>query len=476
MLDLYGTLSLGQRSLQTQRQGVEIAGHNLANVNNAFYTRQRLIIQTSQAVPSAIGPQGTGADGVAIQQLRSMLVDRQLQGEISTRGYLEARQQALQYAQADLGQQINRQSSTAESAAASEGVGTQYSLAEGLSDLFNSFQSLATKPTSMAERQVLMMKAQTLATQFNQVDQRLDKLRGFLNESLQTDVDKANQLVEEIARLNNQVFNSEVNGFGVANDLRDTRQAKIEELARLTRIQTVEQANGMIDVTIGNQDVVLGNQQVDSLATYDAGNGQWLVRTRKAAQNLTLTGGTMEGTIEARDQDALKLKSDLNRLAGLLIEEVNSIHTTGFSLNGSTGIRFFNGANASDIQANSDLLNNPAMVQASGSASAPGDNSATLATAKLGNGTFASLSNQTFSQGYGQTVATLGQALSSVNNQLTDQQVVEKLLERQRDSCSGVSSDEKMTELVKFQKAFEASARLINTVDEMLETVISLKR
>ncbi|HOW68539.1 MAG TPA: flagellar hook-associated protein FlgK [Candidatus Paceibacterota bacterium] len=476
MLDLYGTLSLGQRSLQTQRQGVEIAGHNLANVNNPAYTRQRLIIQTSQAVPSAIGPQGTGADGVAIQQLRNTLVDRQLQGEISTRGYLQAKQQALQYAQADLGQEIDRQSATAESASASEGVGAQYSLAEGLSDLFNNFQSLATNPTSMAERQVLMMKAQTLATQFNQVDQRLGELRGFLNESLQTDIDKVNQLVEEIARLNNQVFNSEVNGFGVANDLRDTRQAKIEELAGLTRIQTVEQANGMIDVAIEGQDLILGNQKIDSLEIHDAGSGQWLARTRSAGQNLTLTGGKMQGTIDARDRDVRKLKEDLNGLAALLIDEVNKIHIAGFSLNGSTGARFFNGTHAGDIEANVDLLNNPALVQASGSATAPGDNSAALAMAKLGNATFEPLNNQSFSQGYGQTVATLGQSLSSVNNQLTDQEVVEKLLKRQRDSYSGVSLDEEMTELMKFQKAFEASARLINTVDEMLDTVISLKR
>src|SRR2546427_13202 len=167
MPGLFAILNLGSRSLQTQRQGVEVAGQNLANVNNPAYARQRVAIQTAPTVSSDLGPQGTGADAVAIVQLRSRILDNQIQSESSVRGSLEAQQLALQYAQANLGTQMDRLASGAEGAAAAQGVGGAHSLADGFADLFNGFQSLSTNPTSMAERQSLLMKASNLTTQFN---------------------------------------------------------------------------------------------------------------------------------------------------------------------------------------------------------------------------------------------------------------------------------------------------------------------
>ena len=469
-------MGLGQRSLQTQRAGVEVTGHNLANVNTPGYTRQRLLIVTSPTTPGPMGPQGTGADAMAIEQMGNVLVDRQIQTEESVSGYWEAQQSALQYAQADLGQAIDRQAADASGADAAQASGSQVGLAEGLADLFNGFQSLATNPTSLSERQVLTMKAQTLSTQFNQVDQRLDKLTGFLNDSVTTDVATANRLLGEVTTLNEQIYRSELGTSGVANDLRDTRQQKLEELAQVTNFQTVDQSNGMVDIVISGQTLVSGVQQTDSLETYDAGGGQLLLRTQTGGTALTLTGGSIQGTISARDGEVKTLKDDLNTLAAQLITTVNAIHSSGYSLTGSTKSNFFDGTNAADIQVNSALLNNPALIQASGTLGAVGDNSQALALAQLAEQPQAALHGQTFSQSYGQTVAAMGQSLSSVNNQLSDQQVVENLLKSQRDSFSGVSLDEEMTNLMKFQKAFQASARLINTIDEMLDTVLSLKR
>jgi len=476
MLGLFGTLGLGQRALQTQRQGVEVAGQNLANVNNPAYARQRLVVASSLSIPSAVGPQGTGVEAVAIQQLRSALVDSQMQTEVSVSGFWESQQMALQYAQADLGQQINSADTSADGTTAT-GSGTgQYSIAQGLSDLFNGFQTVATSPTSMAERQVLMMKAQTLATQFNQVDARLGQLNTFLNESVTHDVSSANRLLGEVAKLNDQIYKSELGASGVANDLRDTRQQKLEQLSKFVNIQTTAQSNGMVDVAIAGQNLVTGNTLADNLQAYDPGTGQLLVRTQSGAVSLTLTGGSIQGSVDARDGDVKKLRDSLNTLAAGLITTVNSVHAAGYNLNGVAGNDFFTGTNAGDINVNGLLLNNPALVQASGSTTAVGDNTTMLALSQLANQPQAGLSNQTFSQSYGQTVATLGQALSSVNNQQADQQVVQNLLQKQRDSYSGVSLDEEMTNLIKYQKAFEASARLINTIDEMLDTVLSLKR
>ena len=170
------------------------------------------------------------------------------------------------------------------------------------------------------------------------------------------------------------------------------------------------------------------------------------------------------------------MRTEVNGLAAVLITEVNALHSTGFSLTGSTGANFFTGTNAADIDVNSALLSDPALLQVSGTNGAVGDNQVALALGQLANQAQVSLAGRTFSQNYGQNVAGFGNALSSVNRELSDQTAVGDMLLRQRDSVSGVSLDEEMTDLVKFQKAFEASAHLITTVDEMLDTVLNLKR
>ena len=474
MLGLFGTLSLAQRSLQNQQQGIEVTGHNLANVNNPAYSRQRLVVQTSSSLDTPIGPQGTGAEVAAIQQLRSVILDTQLQGEISVTGFLDARQQALQSAQTNLGQQVDRQTTGPEGAAAAQGVGTQHAIAEGLSDLFNAFQSLSTSPTSLTERQVLLMKAQTLAVQFNQVDDRLNKLSSTLNNSIKSDVSAANQLITSIAKLNDQIIKAEVRETGSANDLRDTRQQQIEGLAKLVNIQTAPSANGAIDISIGGIGVVSNGDVVDQLEAYDAGGGKILLRTQTAQTPLSLTGGSVQGNIETRDGTLSNLRSNLNSLASVLVTEVNQAHRAGFGLDGSTGADFFTGTTAADIQVNNALLSNPASIQAGGVAGAAGDNEVARTLGQLADKKHAGLSNQTFSGNYGQTVAALGQDLADTNGHLSDQHAMESLLQRQRDSIGGVSLDEEMTDLMKFQKAYQASARLITTVNEMLNTVINM--
>jgi flagellar hook-associated protein 1 FlgK len=476
MLGLFGTLSMATRSLQTQLNGTEVAGHNLANVNTPGYARQRVAIETSLTVPSELGPQGTGADAIAILQIRDALIDRQIVSETSVRGSYESRQKALQFGQAALGQQIDRQATGAEGSAAAAGVGGQHGIAEDLSDLFSAFQSLSTNPTSMAERQVLAIKAQNLATQFNQVSNRLASVSNWLDDSLASDVEQANIAINDIAKLNEQIIAIELGTNASANDLRDTRQRRIEDLAKLVKIDTTANSNGGVDIEIDGVSLVSGANVVDTLETYDAGGGQFLVRTVTGGTALNLDGGSMQGTIQARDIELASIQANINALASTLISEVNAVHAPGFGLGGSTGENFFIGSTASDIGVNSNLLNDPSRIQASGVSGAVGDNRVAVALAQLAEVTYPGLANQTFLENYGQTVASLGQALNGVNTQLGNQALVEGMLLRQRDSVSGVSLDEELTDLIKFQRAFEASAKLITTIDEMLNTVVNLKR
>ncbi len=170
------------------------------------------------------------------------------------------------------------------------------------------------------------------------------------------------------------------------------------------------------------------------------------------------------------------MQTQIDTLAGTLISEVNAVHAGGYGLTGTTGEDFFTGTDASDIAMNAALVNSPSMIQASGVAGAVGDNSVMVQMAQLADKAHAGLTNQTFLESYSQSVAALGQALNGTNTQLANQQIVESMLLRQRDAVSGVSLDEEMTDLIKFQRGFEASAKLITTIDEMLETVLNLKR
>src|SRR5262249_48606310 len=158
-------------SLSTEQQGIEVTGHNLANVNNPAYARQRLNIATAPTVQSDIGPQGNGAEGAAIVRLRSDLLDQQISSDISVTQSLAAQQSPLQSAEPDPGQDLDSAAAGAQGGAAASSVGSSHSLADGLSNLFSSFQSLSTDPSSLAQRAAVLGKASDLATQFNQVDQ-----------------------------------------------------------------------------------------------------------------------------------------------------------------------------------------------------------------------------------------------------------------------------------------------------------------
>ncbi|MFA6545367.1 MAG: flagellar hook-associated protein FlgK [Limisphaerales bacterium] len=474
MLGLFGALNMGTRALQTQRQGVEVAGHNLANVNNPVYARQRISISSTSGPDANLGSQGAGADVASIQRLRSQVLDNQIVAEDSVQGSLNAQQKALEYAQADMGQQIDRLASGAEGASAAQGVGGAHSLSSGLSELFSAFQSLSTDPSSVTERQVVVMKAANLATQFSQADDRLARLSASLDDSVKTDVSSANELLSEIARLNDLIRKSELNLPGSANDLRDTRQMKIESLAGLVKVDAAEDASGM-SISINGTTMLTGSTVLETLATYQPATGGLLVQTASGTP-LALTGGSIEGTITARDGAIASLHKDVNDLASVLITEVNALHQPGFSLSGSTGAKFFTGSNATDIQVNSTIAANPTLIQVAGVAGAAGDNTVAVALGQLSTRTHPALNGQTLNEYYASSIASIGQSLSTLDNQVADQNVVDQMLSQQRDSVSGVSLDEEMTDMVRFQKAFEASARLISTISDMLDIVVNLKR
>jgi flagellar hook-associated protein 1 FlgK len=317
-------------------------------------------------------------------------------------------------------------------------------------------------------------QAQNLASTFNQISRQLTGMQSSLNASVSSDVSSANEQLSNIAGLNRQISFAEFGG-GNANDLLDEREQALENLSQLTDITTSTETNGTVDVSIGGQTLVSGGQVLDTLQTYDAGSGNRLVQTTTSGTNLTLTGGSIQGAIDARDGTLAALQNNVNTLAASLITQVNTVHGGGYSLTGSTGADFFGGTDAATITVNAALVNNPSLVQASGDATATGDNSVALSLAQLDDTTQSGLNGESFSDYYSQSVADLGNALSTANTQVTDQTSVATMLATQRSSISGVSVDEEMTNLMGFQRAYEASAQLVTTINTLMGDTLAMK-
>jgi len=464
---------MASRSLQTQMTGVEITGQNLANVNTTGYSRQRVQISASPDIITSVGPEGTGADATAIQQIVSNLLNNQIQSQSSTSGYWNSQQSALQSAQNALGEFLNGSGATAGTSATGATDTTNTGLSAQLSSFFSAFSALASS-ASDSNKQAAVSAGQQLATTFNNLNTQFSNVKNSLNDSLNNDVSSANKLLTDIASLNQEISSAEFTG-GNANDLRDTREQDLENLSQLTNITTSSGSNGAVNITVGGQTLVSGNSVSDTLQTYDAGGGQLLVRTATGGVNLTLTGGSMQGTIDARDGTLATMQNSVNNLAGTLITQVNAIHNSGYNSAGGTGNTFFTGTNAATIGVNSALVNNAGLLQVSSSATLSGDTSLALQISQLSSATQSSLNNQTFGDSYDSTVATLGDALNTANTQVSDQSAVSSMLQTQRGSISGVNVDEEMTNMLTFQRAYQASAQVVTTVNTMLGDLLSMK-
>ncbi|ATC64114.1 flagellar hook-associated protein FlgK [Nibricoccus aquaticus] len=468
MSGLFGALSNGIKALNAQSRAIETAGRNLANVNNPNYARQRIVYGDRGTVQTPLGAQSLGLEAKQIEQMRDFLLDRQVVRENSLKSSYETQQAAYQKAQAGLGQSIDRAGETDTTGAAGSGSG----ISESLSDFFNSFQSFAARPTDPGEKQTLIQKAGVLTDRIQITDNRLAEVQSDLTFQASADVDDANRILSSIAELNAQIGRFEINAPGTAVDLRDQRQAQLEELSKKISFET--------------QPDPAGSGQINVLARDGSGNPVVLVNLATVAGPLSLsgatisggtpstalnvTGGSIKGAIIARDTGVQDLRDNLDALASQLVTSVNAAYAP-------SGGTFFNaaGVTAGTISLATGL--NATTLKATTPTGAAGDNNIAKAVANLANTSFSTSGGDaidgTFSQFYSTTVANFGQTLSTTNSRVTEQTNIENLVRTQRDGVSGVSLDEEMTDLMKYQRSFQASSRVIQVIDELLDTIVN---
>jgi flagellar hook-associated protein 1 FlgK len=338
---------------------------------------------------------------------------------------------------------------------------------------FNAWQAVANRPEDRAVRTALVEEARSLALTFRQTDQQLEQLRFDINRQLEIKTTQVNDLAQQVATLNAQI--GQVEGSGQqANDLRDQRDQLVNRLASLTRVSQSENTNGVINLYVSGRALVLGDVASPMTAAL-TGGGDVSVQWQSDGATVSLGSGELAGLARVRDTTLAQQRTGLNSLVTTLITEVNALHTTGYGLTDASAPNraFFTGTNATTIAVNGTIETTPELLAVAGAPNLPGDNSIGLAIAKLRDGLTMGGGTATFQAYYRSQTATLGTAARQAVTTAQNQQVLVDMLNRRQESFSGVNIDEETTNLIKFQHAYQAAARVITTVDDMLDRVIN---
>ena len=462
MTNINGILNMAGNALLTHQLAINIAGNNIANVNTPGYSRQRLILATGQPQVSALGLIGHGVEAVQVERAYDRFVGVQINNESQSLGRWQAQQQVLEGVEIIFDE--------------SDGFG----LSQAISDYFNAWQALSMDPEGEAQRQMVISKGEVLANTFKQKYSAVQSTQRGIDADIKGAVGSINQLTAQIADLNRKIIDTETTGKP-ANEYRDQRDLALKELSSLIEISSFEDHNGAVKVSLpGGRTLVDGVTNRDLATRVNPASGlldvMW-VSPDSSTVDITgsISGGKVGGWLEVRDVTLEDYLTRLDDLADAIIQEVNTAHSAGFGLDDSTGNDFFTGSDASDIEVNIDLINDLNLIAASGTlAGVPGNGDNAVDIANLQHKAVLSGNTATFAEFYGSLVSDVGNELLAVNAYHQHQSDMVNQLESYRESISGVSLDEEMVNLVKFQSAYDASAKLITTADELIQTVLSI--
>ncbi|MDK2903477.1 MAG: flagellar hook-associated protein 1 [Clostridiales bacterium] len=483
----YG-LQIGKSAINLQQQALNVTAHNIANAGTPGYTRQQVI---SEAIvpPSTLGmgyiygrwQVGGGADIQEIRQLRDGYLDAQFRSESQLSGQWEVRRDMLQHLEGI----FNEPSET--------GITTV------VEQFFSSLEELSKNPESMSVRALVRERGITLADTVQHVYTQLESLQKQADQGVAITVQDINSHIEQIRDLNEQIFKYELGGTK-ANDLRDRRNLLVDELSKMIDITVNEDINGHFSIKMGDKELVNHfdmhtldiEPRTDGEKLNDADVGGLLkIMWDGADITADITGGQLKGYIDIRDgigpaavvgqNEAVGVPyymSKWNEWAKAFVTEINEQHKAGYGLNDTTGKLFFESADADDwtakdmrVSSDIDDLNN---IAASGNSGEPGNNTNALALLQLRDKTTGIFTeNGSFEDYINSLISTLGVDSQQAIRMVDNEQALIGQIESKRQSISGVSLDEELTNMVKFQQSYNAAARVITAMDEMLDVLVN---
>jgi flagellar hook-associated protein 1 FlgK len=452
-MSLNASLSIAVQSLLADNGALQATNNNIANANTPGYSRQTVILQPAAPTNEGNLSMGNGVVLEGFQSVRDELLQMQIQQQTQAQSGANAQLTSLQQIQPIFTTSTND-------------IGTQ------MSALFSSLSSLSAAPSSSSSRQGVLTAGQNLATAFNTTSNSLTTQQTGLNTQVAQDVNQINQLTQQIAALNPQLAALKSSGQD-GGTIQDQQDQLVLNLSKLTDVSVTQTESG-VTLTTGNGTPLVAGSQSFALQSTTGSDGMQHVLDHSGSDiTASLKSGDLGGTIQTRDQTIPGLLSQLDTLANQFGTAFNAAQATGFDQNGTAGKNFFTvpTAVAGSAAAISMAITDPAAIAASsdGSAGSNGNlaNFSAVQTTALPAG-------KNPIDAYASVVFQVGSLTSNANAESSATTASLLQLNNQRSSISGVSIDEESTNLIRYQQAYQAAARVISTISTLFQVTMSM--
>ncbi len=458
----FSSLNVGSQALFAAQRALDVTGQNVSNVNTEGYSRQR-VQQTSRGgsvTPALWSRSDASAGGVDIT------------GTLRIRdSFLEARahQEHATYAG------LNALSGTYTDLESTFGEPSATGLQAQMTSFWNSWQDVANNPGDAGPSGLVLEQAKTVAGTLNGFATQLSQQWAATRDALQSTVTDVNSLTAEVARLNGAIRSATLNG-GAPNELSDQRDVLVMRIAEVTGAVATPGDNGVVDLIMGGRALVSGGRsdqlQVGGPTSYPAALATVSI-TWAAGQPATVANGILEGQLTALNATIPGAMADLDVVAANLAETVNRQQGLGYDRSGNPGEDIFTPGTATVPVTAANLtvvMTDPAGVAASSDISPVFNGSNAIAMS-------AHASDATGPDAqYRDMMVRLGVQAQSNQRRTEAQYAVTGRVDDARESVSGVSIDEEMTNMVMFQHAYSAAAQYITTINATLDTLINMTR
>lgn len=457
-MSLNSLLFTARDSLTANQMAISIVGANIANVNTPGYSRQRADLITI----GAVNVKGVDAQiGVSVNQV-SRIYDRYIDAQIirqqQTTAYSDAMLPGLQNLEIILDD--------------TNGGGIN----EHINRFWASWEDLSSNPSGRLERNALLSTAESLAGTIVSYKQSLDSVNTELNRSIADVVALTNNKIQEISDINMQIINSGTN-MGDLNNILDKRTTALRELASMININYFETSDGVINVSMANGQPLLVGSTVQTLSIAD-NNGRTDIYNSNSPDkaNDIITGGKLGAYMDLQHSILPKYIDDLNTMTQTLAARVNALHGSGFDADGNIGLDFFSIADAGNpsgsIGINPIIAADINKIAASASISGDGENATKLAAVR--DEFLMDSGKETLSSFLASLVGEIGRQTANAKTDSNHQTAIMNSLSNRRESVSGVSIDEEMILLLKYQLGYTAAGKLCNMVDELMDTLMDI--
>jgi flagellar hook-associated protein 1 len=454
MSSLYGILSTAVGSLSATQGALNATTDNITNVNTPGFTRRRAILSEQRPDVEAGITYGRGVQLDGIESVRDQMLELRIDAEAQQHGAAQAKVDSLQQLDSMLSDLDN-------------------GLPVKLDAFFNSLNALSAQPADTSLRQAVLTTASNLVSGFNRTSRSLSDMARGLDYQVSQSVADLNQTLSDIARLDAQV--SQITGLGGdASVYEDQRALALRKLSELADVAVVQSDNGLMITTARGTALVVGNKAYRVTAEVDS-SGHQILTSEGRDVTAEFTGGRLGAILSVRDEQIPAALRDLDNVAYALGTAMNQANAAGFDLNGAAGGDLFGLPSSASGSATALSLaisdGNKIAASSNGDAGSNGNLSGMIAirTAALVNG-------QSLSDVLANLSSRVGDAASDAQTQLEASESILNQLQDRRASISGVSIDEEAANLIRYQRAYEAAARVIDAANQMLEIACNLGR